>query len=80
MDTCNCIFHGETMPPKRERGFSLRFEEDEYLRLRRKSAEWNMDVSDIVRACIAIALPVMEDVYFVRRVQLEDNRYMRGEQ
>lgn len=68
------------MPPKRERGFSLCFEEDEYLRLRRKSAEWNMDVSDIVRACIAIALPVMEDVYFVRRVQLEDNRYMRGEQ
>lgn len=66
------------MPPKRESSLTLRLSEEEDLRLRKFAAAWDMEVSEVVRACLAIGLPVLDDVKYVRRVRLEDNRYMCG--
>lgn len=66
------------MPPKRENSLTLRLTEEEDLRLRKLANSWDMEVSEVVRACLAIGLPVLADVGYVRRVRLEDNRQMRG--
>lgn len=65
------------MPPKREASQTVRLSFDEQEVLRRCAHDWDMDMSDLLRACIAIALPVMRDVEFSRRIRLEDNAAMR---
>lgn len=68
------------MPPKREQSVTIRLSSEEDLTLRRLAESWGMEVSDVIRACMAVGLPVLSDVDFVRRVRLEDNRFMKGVQ
>lgn len=60
------------MPPKRETPSGIKFSADEALVLRCIAAEWDITVSDLVRKCIAVGLPLLKDVPFARRIQLED--------
>lgn len=66
------------MPPKRENPLTVRFTAEEFLLLRQYATAWDMEASEVVRACLAVGLPVLADVPYVRRVRLEDNRHMRG--
>ena len=68
------------MPPKREASQTVHLSIDEQEALRRLAYDWDIDMSDLLRACIAIALPVMKDVEFSRRIRLEDNSFMRRTQ
>ena len=68
------------MPPKRSESVSLKLSFDEIEALRRLAHDWDIDMSDLLRTCIAIALPVMKDVEFSRRIRLEDNSFMRRAQ
>lgn len=68
------------MPPKREASQTVRLSFDEQEALRRLAHDWDMDMSDLLRTCIAIALPVMKDVEFARRIRLEDNALVRRTQ
>lgn len=68
------------MPPKREQSVTVRLSEDEAYRLRKLASQWDMEVSEIVRCCMAVALPILSDVDFVRRVRLEDSKIMNTTQ
>lgn len=65
------------MAPKRELTIAVKVSEYEALALRRVAAEADMDVSELLRVCIAVGLPVVEKVDFVHRVRLEDNKTMQ---
>lgn len=68
------------MPPKREQSITIRFSDEEAFTLRSRAGEWDMEVSEVIRACIALGLPVLTDVEFVRRVRLEDNQRVKAMQ
>lgn len=65
------------MPPKRDQTTTLRLSEEEKEKIRRFSYELGENESDIIRACIAIGLPALEKVPFLRRLRLEDNEEFR---
>lgn len=65
------------MAAKREQSLTIKLSDEESLTLRKMAAEWDMEVSAVLRACMAVALPVLRDVDFVRRVRLEDNKLMK---
>lgn len=65
------------MASRREQSLTIKLSDEESLTLRRMAAEWEMDVSAVLRACMAVGLPVLRDVDFVRRVRLEDNQLMK---
>ncbi len=60
------------MPPKRESSTTLRLSEEEKEMIRRVSYELGECESDVIRACIAIGLPVLQKCALLRRVRLED--------
>lgn len=68
------------MPPKRDASQTVRLSFDEQEVLRRCAHDWDMEISDVLRTCIAIAIPLMRDVEFARRIRLEDNVAMRKKQ
>ena len=68
------------MPPKRDASQTVSLSFDEQQILRQYAHDWDMDISDLLRSCIAIALPVMREVEFSRRIRLEDNSVMRKKQ
>jgi len=65
------------MAPKREQSLSVKVSEYEALALRRVAADADMEISELLRVCIALALPVVEKVDFVHRLRLEDNKTMQ---
>lgn len=68
------------MPPKREAQTGVKLTDDEQIILRRLAEDWGLTLSELVRRCIAVGLPVLHDVPFMRRVQLEDCILMRRRQ
>ncbi len=66
--------------PKRDSIISVKFTDNESMTLRKLSYEMDMDVSELIRACIAIGLPAIQHVEFVRRVRLEDNKSFKKAQ
>ena len=65
------------MAQKREQSLSVKVSEYEALALRRVAADADMEISELLRVCIALALPVVEKVDFVHRLRLEDNKTMQ---
>lgn len=65
------------MPPKRDQTATLRLSEEEKEQIRRAAFELGESESDIIRACIAISLPALQKVPFLRRLRLEDNEEFR---
>lgn len=65
------------MAPKREITIAVKVSEYEALALRRVAAEADMDISELLRVCITLALPVVERVDFVHRLRLEDNKTLQ---
>ncbi|MBD5647967.1 MAG: hypothetical protein HDQ89_10305 [Desulfovibrio sp.] len=65
------------MPDKREQTLTIKLSDFEMLAVRQAADSFDMDVSELVRGCICIGLPVFAHVPFVRRVRLEDNRAMQ---
>lgn len=68
------------MAPKRESSVTVRLSDAEYAQLYRYAADWEMEVTEILRACLSLGLPVLERVEFARRIRLEDNKAMRRRQ
>lgn len=68
------------MPPKREKSFTMKLSEEEILLLKKIASSKKMDASELGRACIALALPVIVHVSFARGVQLEDNNMFNESQ
>ena len=68
------------MPDKRETSVTVKLSEYELLVLRQTADDCDMDLSEFVRACIALALPTLTHVPFARRVRLEDNTSMTRKQ
>ena len=58
---------------KRDTSFTVKVSEQELLEIRKAATEMDMDVSEMVRACIAIALPSLQKVSLLRRIRLDDN-------
>lgn len=50
------------MPPKRDNSTTLRLSEEEKEQIRRVSFEIGESESDIIRACIAIGLPLQKGI------------------
>lgn len=59
---------------KKDTSLTIRFSESESKKLRAVAVELDMDVSAIVRACIALGLPILKEVPFTQRILLEDNK------
>lgn len=68
------------MPPKREQNLNIRLSEYEKEQIRQISCNLGENESDIIRMCIAIAVPILEAVPYVRRVRLEDNEKFKEKQ
>lgn len=60
--------------PKREQSVTIKVSELEQAVIRQAAADMDMDVSELIRACVAIALPILQDVPFVRRVRMDDSK------
>jgi len=65
------------MAPKREQTLSFKVSEYEALTLRRIAAEADMEVSELLRVCITLALPIVERVDYVHRLRMEDNKTLQ---
>ena len=62
------------MPPKRLQSTNLRLADYEKEKIRKMVDDWGESESDIIRACLAIGLPVLESCPLLRRLRLEDNK------
>ena len=65
------------MADKREQSLTVKLSEFELLTIRQAADDCDLDVSELLRSCICLALPVLTHVPFVRRVRLEDNKTMQ---
>lgn len=65
------------MGPKRDSSLTIRLAEHEKKTLSYFASQWQMNENEVVRACIAVAFPMLRDVPYLRRVQLEDNIAMQ---
>lgn len=65
------------MPPKRETGINVKVSEFEKEQIRKACTLLGENESDIVRACIALALPIIQNVEYASRVRLEDNIFFK---
>ena len=65
------------MGDKREQSLTVKLSEYELFTVKRYADDLDMEVSELVRACICIGLPVLAHVPFVRRIRLEDNKTMQ---
>lgn len=65
------------MGDKREQSLTVKLSDFELLTVKQTADDCDMDVSELLRACICLALPILSHVPFVRRVRLEDNRTMQ---
>ena len=59
------------MAPKREQSLSVKVSEYEAFALRRVAADADMEISELLRVCIALALPVVEKVDFSDRYNIQ---------
>lgn len=60
--------------PKREQSVTIKVSELEQAVIRQAAVDMDMDVSELLRACVAIALPTLQAVPFARRIKLDDSK------
>lgn len=72
---CVLTFGRQIRPmPKRELSLTVKVSELEQAVIRQAAVDMDMDVSELLRACVAIALPTLQSVPFLRRIRLDDSR------
>lgn len=65
---------------KRETTITFKVTEFEGLMLHQLATDFDMDLSELVRSCLAYGLPILQNVPFARRMRLEDNVAMQRKQ
>lgn len=68
------------MADKRGQSLTVKLSDFELLAVKQIAEDCSMDVSEMLRACICLALPILSRVPYVRRVRLEDNETMSRKQ
>lgn len=56
----------------RERSITVKFSEAEDLWLRQEACALNMDLTEVIRKCLTLGIPLLKSSDFIRRVQLQD--------
>ena len=65
---------------KREATITFKVTEFEAVVLRQLAADFDMDLSELVRTSLAFGLPILQNLPFARRIRLEDNSLMDRKQ
>ena len=61
---------------KREVTITFKVTEFEGLMLHQLAADFDMELSELVRTSLAFGLPILQNLPFARRIRLEDNSLM----